>query len=363
MIDRVQVYVKAGDGGNGIISFRREKFVPFGGPDGGNGGRGGSVFLIGDQNDSTLSHLRYRKHIRARKGGSGQGKDMQGKHGEDIVVRVPLGTIVGCVQADGKVEVIGDIISAGQKELVARGGKGGWGNAHFATSVDQAPRKATEGELGEEKTLQLDLKLIADIGIIGHPNVGKSTLLRAVTSATPEVADYPFTTTEPVLGVVERGYQSFVLADIPGLIEGAHEGRGLGLDFLRHIERTRVLIHVIDGVLPNPLTDLRKIEAELSLYDPGLKERPRVIAINKIDLPQVRDRRSGLEAELGELNAPVFFISAATGEGVQELMNKALELISRSGITLRQKDSVEYKVFRPRPLSPRKPRQQRGSDD
>jgi len=363
LIDRVQVYVKAGDGGNGIVSFRREKFVPFGGPDGGNGGRGGSVFLIGDQNEATLSHLRYRRHIRAERGGNGQGKDMQGKQGEDIEVMVPLGTIVQCVGDHDEVKVIGDIISEGQRILVARGGKGGWGNAHFATSVDQAPRTANKGEPGEEVTIQLDLKLIADIGIIGLPNVGKSTLLRAVTRATPEVADYPFTTTEPVLGVVERGYQSFVLADIPGLIEGAHEGRGLGLDFLRHIERTRVLIHMIDGILPNPLTDLRKVEAELALYDPGLKEKPKVIAVNKIDLPQVRDRRFDLGKEIGELNAPVFFVSAATGEGVQDLMDKALELISRTGSTSRQRDSVEYKVFRPRLLSPRKPRQQRGSDD
>jgi len=334
MIDRVRVYVKAGDGGNGIMSFRREKFVPFGGPDGGNGSKGGSIFLVGDRNESTLRGLRYRKHLRAGKGGNGQGKDMQGKQGEDLEVRVPGG-----------------------------GGGGGWGNAHFVSSVDQAPRITTKGEPGEETQLQLDLKLIADIGIIGHPNVGKSTLLRAVTKATPEVADYPFTTTEPVLGVVERGYQSFVLADIPGLIAGAHEGRGLGLDFLRHIERTRVLIHVIDGSLPSPLADLREIEAELTLYDPDLKEKPLVVAINKIDLPQVRDRQAEINRELRDLNAPIFFISAATGEGIWELISKTLELISKTKSTLRREDRAEYKVFRPRPLSSRKAWQQRRNDD
>lgn len=359
MIDHVRIYVKGGDGGDGVISFRREKFVPFGGPDGGDGGSGGSVYLLGDKSVTNLQSLRYRKHFRAEDGGNGQGNNKAGRHGKDLFVRVPLGTVV---QLRGEKEtLIADIVQEGQRVLVARGGKGGFGNAHFSSSINQAPRIAEKGKLGEEAWLQLDLKLIADVGIVGYPNAGKSTLLGAVSRARPKIADYPFTTTEPVLGVVEIGYQGFVLAEIPGIIEGAHRGLGLGLDFLRHIERTKALIHLVDGNSESPLSDLKKVETELSLYKASLKEKPRLVAVNKIDLPEVRVRLPQLEQEFQGLGAPVYFISAETGEGVKEVMQKALELVSQSdAASTEKKEGERFRVFRPRPLSPRKAAKQGG---
>jgi GTP-binding protein len=355
LIDRVEIYVKASDGGNGIVSFRREKFVPFGGPDGGDGGNGGSVYLVGDVSESTLLSFRYKKNFQAEKGAHGKGKNMHGKRGEDLFIKVPLGTQVRLKTESGAGALIADIVEEGQQVLVAKGGKGGRGNTHFATSTNQAPRTAEKGKPGEEKRLLLDLKLIADVGIIGCPNAGKSTLLSAVSKARPKIADYPFTTIEPVLGVVGIGYGSFVLADIPGIIEGAHEGRGLGLDFLRHIERTRALIHLIDGSSEDPVSDYKKIEAELVLYEANLKDKPRLIAINKIDLPHVRDRMPELERQFAELGVSAYFISAATGEGVKELMSKAWELVSRTpSVSPEERKEEEFKVFRPRPLSSKK---------
>ena len=355
MIDRVEVYVKGGDGGNGVVSFRREKFVPFGGPNGGKGGDGGSVYLVGDASIATLRGFRYQKHCRAQKGANGRGKDMVGKRGEDLQVKVPMGTLVRRKEADGSGILVADVVEHGQRVLVSKGGRGGFGNAHFASSTNQAPRIAEKGEPGEETWLLLDLKLIADVGIIGYPNAGKSTLLRTVSKAKPKVADYPFTTLEPVLGVVELGYQSFVLADIPGLIEGAHRGLGLGFDFLRHIERTRILIQLVDGSSGTPLSDLRKVEEELVSYEAALKDKPRIIAVNKIDLPEVQDRLPQLRREFKELGVPLYFISAATGEGVEELMKKTLELVSQAdSVPSMKKEEAEFKVFRPRPLSPRR---------
>ena len=355
MIDRVEIYVKGGDGGNGVVGFRREKFVPYGGPDGGNGGPGGSVYLVGDGSSSTLLGFRYKKQFRAERGGPGKGKNMQGKKGEDLFIKVPLGTLVRRKKEDGTEEMIADVVELGQQVLVAKGGRGGFGNAHFATSTNQAPRKADKGKPGEEGWLALDLKLIADVGLVGYPNAGKSTLLSAVSKARPKIADYPFTTTEPVLGVVGMNYRSFVLADIPGIIEGAHQGRGLGLDFLRHIERTKVLIQLVDGSSAAPLSDLHKVEAELEAYEPTLKDRPRIVALNKIDLPEVRSRLPQLEREFKAFGFPVYFISAATGEGVEELMMKTLELLSQcGGVVSEKKEESGFKVFRPRPLSPQK---------
>ena len=354
MIDRVEVYVKAGDGGNGVVSFRREKFVPLGGPDGGDGGNGGSVYLVGDEGLPTLLSFRYKKHFQAENGAHGKGKNMHGKRGEDLFIKVPLGTQVRIKTETGPGALIADVVEPRQQVLVAKGGKGGRGNTHFATSTNQAPRTAEKGRPGEEKRLVLDLKLIADAGIIGYPNAGKSTLLSAVSQAKPKIADYPFTTLEPVLGVVEMGYRSFVLADIPGIIEGAHEGRGLGLDFLRHIERTKALIHLVDGSSEGPVADFKKVEAELVAYEPSLKDRPRIIAVNKIDLPQVRARIPQLEREFKLLGASVHFISAATGEGVRELMNKAWELVSKAPRPSPGKEEEGFKVFRPRPLPAKK---------
>jgi len=310
--------------------------------------------LVGDESVSTLLAFRYKKHFRAEKGAHGKGKNMHGKKGEDLYIKVPLGTQIRQKKEDGTVALVADIVEQGQQVLEAKGGKGGRGNTHFATSTNQTPRTAETGKPGEEKRLVLDLKLIADAGIIGYPNAGKSTLLSAVSQARPKIADYPFTTLEPVLGVVEMGYRSFVLADIPGIIEGAHEGRGLGLDFLRHIERTKALIHLVDGSSEDPVGDFQKVEAELVAYEPSLKDRPRIIAINKIDLPQVRARMPQLDREFQALGILVHFISAATGEGVREVMNKAWELISKAPRVSPRKEEEEFKVFRPRPLPAKK---------
>jgi GTP-binding protein len=363
LIDRVRIYVKGGDGGNGVVSFRREKYVPFGGPDGGDGGDGGSVYLEGDTSRATLREFKYPKQFRAKRGTHGKGKNMSGRRGEDLVIRVPLGTVIRRINEDGSEDLIQDIIEQKQRVLVARGGKGGFGNTHYATSTNQAPRTAGEGERGEEADIILDLKLIADVGVIGFPNAGKSTLVGTVSRARPKVADYPFTTLEPVLGVVEIGYRSFVIADIPGIIEGAHQGLGLGLDFLRHIERTKVLIQIIDGSTDTILSDMRGVENELVSYEKILKERPRIIAVNKIDLPEVRGRLEQYKRDLKGIGIPVYYISAATGEGTGELMKKALEMVAQAestgtGVKGRETEG-EFKVFRPRPLSSKKKKQRR----
>ena len=327
MIDRVEIYIKAGDGGNGAVSFRREKYVPFGGPDGGNGGKGGDILVAADRQLSTLHSLSRRRHWKADKGGNGAGKKMHGKNGKDLIIKVPPGTLIYKKSDDAK-EQIADLLEEGQIELVARGGQGGFGNDHFATATSQAPRFAQKGEVGEEAWLILDLKLIADAGIIGYPSVGKSTLLASASSARPRVADYPFTTQEPVLGVVEVVNSTFVLAEIPGLIEGAHRGSGLGHYFLRHAERTKLLIHLLDGNSQSPLNDLNSVNTELALFNPILGQRPQIVVVNKIDLPDVEARIPRLKKELGLIGAPLFFISAATGKGVPQLMAKVLEMLN-----------------------------------
>jgi len=358
MIDRALVYVKGGDGGNGVISFRHEKFVPFGGPNGGDGGDGGSVYLLGDGSKATLLDFRYKRQFRAGRGAHGKGKEMYGRRGEDLLIRVPLGTLVRRREGGADDVEVADVVEDGQKVLVARGGRGGWGNARFATPTDQAPRRAHGGEPGEEAWLVLDLKLLADVGVVGLPNAGKSTLVSTVSRARPKVADYPFTTLEPVLGVVEIGFESFVIADIPGIIEGAHSGRGLGLDFLRHVERTKVLVHLVDGGSDDVARDLEAIEAELAAYEMLLKDKPRIVAVNKIDRPEVRTRLPELRKEMKRAGSECFFISAATGEGVDDVMKKALELVSREkaaapGASPKEPDE-EFKVFRPRPVSGRR---------
>ena len=297
MVDRVEIYIKAGDGGDGMVSFRREKFVPFGGPDGGDGGNGGCVYIIAAGSMTTLRWFRQRRRFKAERGGNGASKKMHGKNGKDVMIRVPLGTVI--FKEDGKEKVLlADLAAEGQKLMVAHGGRGGFGNTRFATPTNQAPRIAQKGEVGEEASLILDLKLIADVGIIGYPSVGKSTLLASASAARPKIADYPFTTQEPILGVVEVGNRAFVLAEIPGLIEGAHRGLGLGHDFLRHAERTRVLIHLIDGTSHSPLFDLKNVNKELALFNPMLAEKAQLVAVNKIDIPEVQDRIPDVEKEL-----------------------------------------------------------------
>lgn len=327
--DKAKIYVKGGDGGNGCIAMRREKYVPEGGPWGGDGGRGGSVIFRADKGLNTLVDFRYRKHFKADRGQHGMGKNMNGRSADDLLIRVPAGTIVRDADND---RVICDLVEDGQETVVARGGRGGRGNAHFASAERKAPRVAEKGEPGEEHNLALELKLIADVGLIGFPNAGKSTIISRVSAAKPKIADYPFTTLVPNLGVVRVGEdQSFVLADIPGLIEGAHQGVGLGHEFLRHTERTRVLVHVLDtsgGTEGrDPLDDFRIINQELALYDPKLARHPQVIAANKIDLPEAQENLTRIQAELGA-TYEIFPVSAVTGQGLEALMYRVYELLA-----------------------------------
>lgn len=327
-IDETRVHVVAGAGGDGCVSFRREKFVPRGGPDGGDGGRGGDVVLVADRNLATLLDLRLRPELRAGRGAHGEGSRRDGKNGETIEVRVPVGTIVHDLDARPDAGPLVDLVHHGDRFVVARGGRGGLGNANFCTPTRQTPDFATPGRPGEERRLRLSLKLIADVGLLGFPNAGKSTLLRRISAARPRVAPYPFTTLVPHLGVAEVGERRFVVADIPGLIEGASEGAGLGDRFLRHVERTRVLIHLVDVgafVLEgrDPIAGYDAIRHELEAYDPGLAERAEIVALSKIDLVADRGDLDEIEARLRARGCTVLRISGATGEGVAELLRAA----------------------------------------
>ena len=339
--DYVKIYAKAGDGGNGAISFRREKYVAAGGPDGGDGGKGGDVYFEVDPNSNTLIDFRYKKKFKAQNGNNGEGSNKYGKGGEDLTIKVPIGTVIKDATTN---EVLADLSQEGQRELVLKGGRGGKGNTHFATSTRQAPRFSQDGENGEEKELILELKLLADVGLIGFPNVGKSTFLGRTTSATPKIADYHFTTLEPNLGVVKTDYgESFVIADIPGIIEGASEGVGLGLQFLRHIERTRLLLHIIDvsgSEGRDPVDDFNKINVELQKYSKKLSKRKQIIVANKIDSMQDESLYNELEKMAKENNIEIFKISAVTGEGVSELIKRVAELLK----TLPKDDLVEYET-------------------
>lgn len=327
-IDYAKIIVKAGDGGNGAISFRREKYVAAGGPDGGDGGKGGDIYFEVSPNMNTLVDFRYKKKFKAENGKNGEGGHRYGKSGEDLVVKVPIGTIVKDSETG---RVMADLSELNQKQLILSGGRGGKGNSHFATSTRQAPRFAQGGEKGEEKELILELKMLADVGLIGFPNVGKSTFLSVVTDATPKIADYHFTTLEPNLGVVKSDYgDSFVIADIPGIIEGASEGTGLGLKFLRHIERTRLLLHVIDvsGIEGrNPVEDFKTINEELKKYSEKLSKRKQIIVANKIDIMQDESLLNDLEKMAKENNIEIFKISGVTGEGIKELLNRVTEVL------------------------------------
>jgi GTP-binding protein len=327
--DRAVIYIRSGHGGRGALSFHREKYVPHGGPDGGDGGRGGHVYFRVDDQLASLIAFRYKVHFWAENGEPGRSGNRAGRAGEDLVINVPPGTVI---YDDETGELVVDLVEQGAEFLVARGGLGGHGNARFKTSIHQAPRIAELGEPGVELRLRLELKLIADVGLVGYPNAGKSTLLAAASAARPKIADYPFTTLEPNLGVVEiggRGGAAFVMADIPGLIEGAAEGVGLGLEFLRHVERTRLLLHVIDGSGGlegrDPVQDFLSISAELSAYSDEVAEKPRIIVINKLDIPETREYLPVLTEELSPYGEDIVAISAATGEGVSELMNLVAE--------------------------------------
>ncbi len=338
--DYAKIYVSAGKGGDGAVAFRREKYVAAGGPDGGDGGKGGDVYFEVNPDSNTLIDFRYKKKFKAENGNNGEGGHKYGKSGEDLYIKVPLGTIV---KKSDTGEILADLSEENKKVLVLKGGRGGKGNSHFATATRQAPRFAQKGEDGEEGELILELKLLADVGLIGYPSVGKSTILSVVTSATPKIAEYHFTTLEPNLGVVKSEYgDSFVIADIPGLIEGASEGVGLGIQFLRHIERTRLLLHVVDVAGTegrNPVEDFYTINKELEKYSKKLATRKQIIVANKIDSMQDESLYNELENVAKENNMEIFKVSAATGQGMKELMIEVSKILK----TLPKEDLVEEK--------------------
>ncbi|MBX3227996.1 MAG: GTPase ObgE [Labilithrix sp.] len=349
-VDSCEVDVIAGKGGNGAIAFRREKFVPFGGPSGGDGGRGADVVFVADEGLSTLLDLTYARAIRAPNGEQGHGKDMYGRGGEDYVVRVPLGTQVYDRETGA---LLFDIHEPNARVVVAKGGRGGRGNIHFATPYDRAPRRAEPGEAGEERKLRLELKVMADVGLLGFPNVGKSTFIRAVSRAQPKVADYPFTTLTPHLGVVRIGDEaSMVVADIPGLIPGAAEGAGLGHRFLKHVERTRALLHLVTldfGEGRDPLADYDALMKELARFDPELAKRPQVVALSKADLPEVREAYDLVKKRFAKRKIDLRLVSAATGEGVRELSIALYRLVTGHGVE-------DWDTPSPRPSSAPRPK-------
>ncbi len=324
-VDEARIYVKAGDGGNGCVSFRREKFVPKGGPDGGDGGKGGDVFFEDVNNVDTLADFSGKHHWRAGNGKSGSGSNKQGAAGRDLIIKVPPGTLI--YDEDYNL-LLADLNKPGLKVMVCRGGKGGTGNKAFATSTNQTPAIATPGKEGQQRNIRLELKLIADVGLVGMPNAGKSTLIARCSAARPKIADYPFTTLEPVLGIVElTGFRRFVMADIPGLIQGAHSGAGLGFEFLRHIERTRTILHVLD-IMPadgsDPLDNYLALRKELRDYSPALREKPEIVAVNKIDLDPDNSKLRQIEKAL---NQKTFAISAVTGAGIKDLTERLWVMI------------------------------------
>jgi GTPase len=337
-IDEATIRVKAGDGGNGCVAFRREKYVPRGGPSGGDGGRGGDIIMESSERHNTLVHFRFNPEYKAERGRHGEGSNKSGREGQDVVLKVPVGTIV--YDADSA-EKVHDFSSADDRIIIARGGRGGRGNAQFKTSTHQAPREHEDGRPGEERTLRLELKLLADVGLVGYPNVGKSTLISRISAARPKIADYPFTTLQPNLGVVVVGEPpneiSFVVADIPGLIEGAHEGAGLGTQFLRHIERTRLLVHLVEvsdvSGHPDPVKDFEVIMSELASFGAGLEKKPMIVAASKCDIAN-KDKLSKLKRYAKKNGLELFVISAATGEGLEKLkyaMAEKVEAVRRAG--------------------------------
>jgi GTP-binding protein len=339
-IDEAKIYVKAGDGGNGAATFRREKYIPMGGPNGGDGGRGGSIYVIADRNINTLVDYRYTRKFIGKRGENGGGADQYGAGGDDIVLRVPVGTVIYNLNTE---EILADLSEHDQKVLIAKGGKGGLGNLHFKSSTNRAPRQKTNGDQGEEFELRLELRVLADVGLLGLPNAGKSTLIRAISSARPKVADYPFTTLHPNLGVVRvDDEKSFVVADVPGLIEGAADGAGLGIRFLKHLQRTRILLHLVD-IAPidpdaNPVRDAKAIVGELIKHDPELANKPRWLVLNKLDLIPEEDREKAIKDFLKaykkatKYDGPYFPIAAINGEGTKPLIyaiHAALEQMAR----------------------------------
>jgi len=326
-LDEAKVYIRSGDGGNGCVSFRREKFIEFGGPNGGDGGKGGDVIAEAVEGLNTLIDYRYQQHFKAKNGRGGMGKDRHGANGADAVLKVPVGTQI--YEEDG-VTLIADLIAPGERAVLARGGNGGFGNAHFKTSTNRAPRHANPGQPGEELTIRLRLKLIADAGIVGRPNAGKSTFLAAVSAARPKIADYPFTTLNPQLGVVEIDGREFVLADIPGLIEGAHEGVGLGDRFLGHVERCRVLLHLVDGTSAHAGEAYNTVRAELAAYGQGLPDKPEIVALNKADAMDADTIKRQAARLKRAANKQPFVVSAVNGQGIVEVLRALVAVVEKA---------------------------------
>jgi len=333
-VDEVDTHVEAGHGGRGCLAFRREKFVPRGGPSGGDGGHGGSVYLIASPHVNTLIHFRFHPEFEAQRGQHGEGSNRTGHGGDDLDLAVPIGTLAYEKTQTGEYRLLADLSEEGQRVLVAKGGRGGMGNARFATSTNRAPRKVQPGEDGEVKDLRLELKLLADVGLVGFPNAGKSTLIARISAARPKIADYPFTTLVPNLGVVGLSDdRSFVVADVPGLIEGAHRGLGLGHQFLRHLERTKVLVHLVDvssATGRDPVSDLEIVRRELELFQPTLAAKPQIVAANKIDAVDDESRVAALAKRAAELNLPFYKVSAATGAGIPDLLEAMWQRLAAS---------------------------------
>ena len=356
MIDTVRINVKAGDGGDGCVSFLRLKYQPRGGPDGGDGGDGGSAYIVGDASINTLLHLKYNSTFYLRRGAHGKGKNQRGANGKDTEIRVPLGTVVWRMHRDGSRDFLADITSA-QPALVARGGEGGWGNARFVSATNQEPMLAQSGSKGEYSVLWLELKLLADVGLLAKPNAGKSTLIARCSAARPKVADYPFTTVEPALGVVTHGGQDFVMMEIPGLLEGAHRGVGLGHQFLRHAERARLYVHLIDGLSADPAGDYLMLNRELREFSPMLAAKPQVVAVSKLDTTDTRELRDVIAEELRRVmepaDAPIHFISAVSGEGVDRLLGELVGILSNAPLPGRDEPEWDAAAAVPAPAARR----------
>ena len=349
MIDKKEIIVLGGFGGDGCVSFRREKYIPFGGPDGGDGGDGGNVVIVASSSLIDLGLLGQKNKFVAENGRRGGGWRKHGKKGEDLTILVPIGTMVFTRSDSGKEILLADLCTAKQKFLVAKGGRGGLGNARFATAVNQAPEIASKGESGEERFIILELKLITDICILGHPNSGKSTLLSAVSRAKPEIADYPFTTRQPILGVILGDRRDFIVAEVPGLIAGAHQGKGLGNEFLRHVERTKLLIYLLDGSSSTIIDDLSQLDKEIALYKDDLSQKPKIVAVNKVDLPWVQELLPEVKQKFAKLRAPVFYISAVGGQAVLELTRKAMEMVVQASQDEEIVAQPQIAIFRPKP--------------
>jgi len=360
MLDKKEIMISGGWGGDGCVSFRREKYVPFGGPDGGDGGVGGSVSVVASTSVIDLGVIGQRKKFVAENGHRGGGWQKQGKKGEELTILVPVGTVVFTKADSGEEILLADLSSPGQKILVAKGGRGGPGNARFATAVNQAPKIAGKGEAGEVRHIILELKLITDICIVGYPNSGKSTLLCAISRAKPEIADYPFTTRQPVLGVIRGDKRDFITAEIPGIIEGAYLGKGLGNEFLCHLERTKLLIYLLDGSSPTLIDDIGKLDKEIALYKDDLARKPKIVAVNKADLPQVQARLSEVKQNFAKLGVPVFYISALSGQAVLALTGKAMEMVEQASRDEEIISQAQIAIFRPPVCHPRQSGDLRG---